>query len=1074
MFYIDLIYNVALLTALSVLSGFVENRCRRPALDPVLQGLLFGGVVVVGMLRPLSLEPGVFFDGRSVLLSLCGLFFGPVAVGIAAALAAAFRLYLGGAGQVVGVLVIAASSAVGLFFHGRAVRRGQEVSAGLLWCLGALVHVTMVLLLMLLPHAMSYDVFVRLALPVLAVYPVATVLIGKVLSDQRERKRFLAELQSSREEFRTTLYSIGDGIITTDGQGRVRQVNPVAERLLGWTEQEAFGRPYRDVFRIVNERTRAAVESPIERVLRDGCTVALTNHTILLARDGSEYPIADSGAPIRNRDGAIVGVVLVFRDQSSDRAAQRALQAERDNLRAIMTASPVAILVVDDTLCVSEANPAAERLFGRKLSGLSERTCGQFLGCISCGADKRCGHAELCPACVLFASLKEVFATGQPVYDREMAAVLGRQGEGRACWLRFSMESVSLEGRKHVLVALNDFTQHRQTEESLRRIEWMLSKKPPKPAPEAGPGGAEAGKAASGRIGRSVGRETLESIVSEQLNLLGTATAIREANGDLVFRQVESGWCRLLVQASDRLKALPEAEAAGWPEWVRRHLDAGARCAREALAARAPVDCEFLGSIRLYAVPIFMRGDVIGTINFIYGDPPRDPEAVRSYAEACGLDAEVAQREAAAYDSRPPYIIEMAKSRLAASAWLIGSLVEARLAEEEHAKLEDQFRHSQKMEAIGRLAGGVAHDFNNILQSILGYGELLLERLKAQGETLEFAREIVAEGRRAASLTRQLLAFARKQEIDPRVLDLNEAIAATLKMLRRLLSEDIELRWSPAKGPPCLVKMDVSQFDQILTNLVLNARDAITGSGKVLIGTQVVEMDAASCALNPDSQPGRYVMLVVSDNGCGMERSTLDRLFEPFFTTKELGKGTGLGLATVYGIVTQNRGFITVCSEPREGSSFKIYLPAEQSPELPAESEPSRRAEPSQGAGTVLMVDDEESLLRSGRRLLEGFGYTVLSAGSPAEAIRTAESYAGEIDVLLTDMVMPGMSGRDLWLKLGPLRPRMKCVFMSGYTANIIAQRSILEKGVSFLQKPFSRAALGDKLREVLSADIRQ
>ena len=795
MFFVDLIYNLALLAALSVFSGFLENRFRRPKLELVMQGLLFGCVAVVGMLRPLNLAPGVFFDGRSVMLSLCGLLFGPLAVGVAAAVAGACRLYLGGAGVVMGLLVIGSSAALGLLFRGRVLRPGRELALGPLWGMGLLVHVVLVLLMFTLPHAVVPDALMRVAPPILLVYPLATMLIGKVLGDQRERKRFMAELQSSREELRTTLYSIGDGIITTDGKGCVRQINPVAERLLGWREQEAFGRHYSEVFRIVDERTRKEIENPVERVLRDGCIVGLSNHTILLARDGKEHPIADSGAPIRNKAGAIAGVVLVFRDQSSERAAQRAVQVERDNLRAIMKASPVAILVVDDTLCVSAANPAAERLFGRKLDGLDERTCGAFLGCMNCRENRPCGHTERCPACVLFGALRDVLGTGLPVYDREMTVSLGTWGEARTCWIRFSVEAVTLEGRRHVLVAMNDFTQHRQTEEALRRIEWMLSKKPMRPLPEAAE--ADSQPASAGRVGRSVSRETLESIVSEQLNLLGTAAVVREANGDMVFSRIESGWCRLMAHACKALRGLPEEEAAKVPDWLRRHSDDWVRCAQEAVATRQPADRESLGDVRLYAVPVFMRGDVIGTIAFSYGDPPHDPAVVGAVAAVAGMDLEGAMREACAYDSRPPYIIEMAKSRLGASAWLIGSLVEARQAEEEHAKLEAQFRHSQKMEAIGRLAGGVAHDFNNILQSILGYGELLLEQLTEPGETREFVREIVSEGKRAASLTRQLLAFARKQEIDPKVFDLNEQIGATLKMLRRLLSEDIELGWRP-------------------------------------------------------------------------------------------------------------------------------------------------------------------------------------------------------------------------------------------------------------------------------------
>jgi CheY-like chemotaxis protein len=372
------------------------------------------------------------------------------------------------------------------------------------------------------------------------------------------------------------------------------------------------------------------------------------------------------------------------------------------------------------------------------------------------------------------------------------------------------------------------------------------------------------------------------------------------------------------------------------------------------------------------------------------------------------------------------------------------------------------------MDAIGRLAGGVAHDFNNILQSIIGYGELLLDKLSKTDEAHEFADEILSESKRAIALTRHLLTFARKQVIDPKVFDLNVVVSATLKMLNRLVGESIELEWHP-DADRCYVKMDATQVDQILTNLTVNARDALDGVGKVVIETGTEVLDERQCLRYPGLLPSRYITLSVTDGGCGMERATLDRLFEPFFTTKERGKGTGLGLATVYGIVKQNQGYISVQSTPGHGSTFKIYLPEHAAPTDHVE-EPVRSGNVSFGHETVLVVDDEESLLRAGRRMLETLGYVVLAAAGPDEALRLVKSYPNEIHVLLTDVVMPGMSGRDLWRKIERMRPTMKCIYMSGFTANIIAQRNALDRGVNFLQKPFTKTALGNKVHEVLSA----
>ncbi|MBI5577954.1 MAG: PAS domain S-box protein [Deltaproteobacteria bacterium] len=381
-------------------------------------------------------------------------------------------------------------------------------------------------------------------------------------------------------------------------------------------------------------------------------------------------------------------------------------------------------------------------------------------------------------------------------------------------------------------------------------------------------------------------------------------------------------------------------------------------------------------------------------------------------------------------------------------------------------QLENQFRQSQKMEAVGRLAGGVAHDFNNMLGVIIGYTELASMKLPADDPLQMYLDEVKSAAQRSADITRQLLAFARKQTIDPKVLDLNDTIASMLKMLRRLIGEDIDLLWKPAKDlwP---VKMDPAQIDQILANLMVNARDAIAGVGKITIETGKVEFDADYCQAHAGFIPGKYIMLAVSDDGCGMDKKTLVQLFEPFFTTKEVGKGTGLGLATIYGIVKQNNGFINVYSEPGIGTTFKIYLPR-QEPQAAAAEQPHKPAEIPTGTETVLLVEDERSLLKFAGMLLEELGYTVLAAGSPREAIRLAKEYTNEIHLLVTDVVMPEMSGRDLWEQIKASQPGLRCFFMSGYPANVIAHHGVLDEGVHFLQKPFSREAFATKIREAL------
>jgi PAS domain S-box-containing protein len=381
--------------------------------------------------------------------------------------------------------------------------------------------------------------------------------------------------------------------------------------------------------------------------------------------------------------------------------------------------------------------------------------------------------------------------------------------------------------------------------------------------------------------------------------------------------------------------------------------------------------------------------------------------------------------------------------------------------------LELQLHQAQKMESIGRLAGGVAHDFNNLLTVILGYAQIGLMRLDPTQPNYDNFEEIVKAAERSAGLTKQLLAFARKQTIAPKVLDLNDAVENMLNMLRRLIGEDINLAWQPATKL-WRVKVDPSQLDQILANLCVNARDAISDVGKITIETGVSTFDRAYCAANTEFIPGDYVLLAVSDNGCGMDKETVAQVFEPFFTTKGGDKGTGLGLATVYGIVRQNNGFINVYSEPGHGTTFKIYLPRyEDTPGIkPDEKEASLLC---QGQETILLVEDEKSILKMTTILLEKQGYTVLAANTPADAIKLAEKYADEIHLLMTDVVMPDMNGRDLANTIAPYCPNLKILYMSGYTANVIAHHGVLDEGVNFINKPFSVSSLSAKLREVLN-----
>ena len=385
----------------------------------------------------------------------------------------------------------------------------------------------------------------------------------------------------------------------------------------------------------------------------------------------------------------------------------------------------------------------------------------------------------------------------------------------------------------------------------------------------------------------------------------------------------------------------------------------------------------------------------------------------------------------------------------------------------ERVQLEQQLRQAQKMEAVGRLAGGIAHDFNNILTAITGYADLLLEDLAATDPRRQDADEIHKAADRAAGLTRQLLAFSRQQVLQPTVLEVNKLVSDLEKMLRRLLGEDVELstRLAPTTGR---VKADPGQLEQVVMNLAVNARDAMPNGGKLTLETANVDLNEAYAADHYPARAGPFVMLAVSDTGIGMSEETQAHMFEPFFTTKEKGKGTGLGLATVYGIIKQSGGFIWVYSEVGHGTTFKLYLPRVEELAERAAAPAQARTRPARGTETILVVEDEAPVRNVARQVLERHGYTVLEAPSAEAALDIATRYSGTIHLLLTDVVMPGLNGRELASRLADLRPDARVIFMSGYTDDAVTRHGVLEPGSAYVQKPFTPEAIARRVREVL------
>ena len=391
-------------------------------------------------------------------------------------------------------------------------------------------------------------------------------------------------------------------------------------------------------------------------------------------------------------------------------------------------------------------------------------------------------------------------------------------------------------------------------------------------------------------------------------------------------------------------------------------------------------------------------------------------------------------------------------------------------SETEHKKLEAQLQQAQKMEAIGTLAGGIAHDFNNLLTTIIGNADLALADLSADIPLYTNIEEIRKAGQRAASLTRQLLAFSRKQVIQPEVLNLNEILAGTEKMLRRLIGEDIDLVTIFA-SELLRAEVDPGQIEQVIMNLTVNARDAMPNGGKLTIETANVDLDEAYFRDHGvENRPGPFVMISVSDNGIGMDKEMQSHIFEPFFTIKDKGEGTGLGLSTVYGIVKQSGGYIWVYSEPGQGTTFKTYFPEAKGDAVSVKEDKTPR-DLHGGSETILVVEDEDSVRNMVQRILQEYGYRVLEAKNGEDALRVSEEHEGPIHLILTDVIMPGMSGRDLAGRLQQIRQETKVVYMSGYTDNTIARHGVLDKNIHFIEKPFTPEGLARKVREALDIE---
>jgi two-component system cell cycle sensor histidine kinase/response regulator CckA len=939
-------------------------------------------------------------------------------------------------------------------------------------------------------------------------------------SERRERE--------AQALYRAALYSIGDAVITTDTAGRVREMNPAAEKLTGWPESEARNKPLEEVFRIVNAETRAAAENPAHRALRENRVVGLSNQTLLRGRDGVERPIADSAAPIHDEQGTVTGVVLVFSDQTERYAAREALRESEAFIRTVMDNLPIGIAVnsTDPEVKFVYMNDNFPRIYRTTREALAdpdafweavyedaefrEQIRRRVLADCASGNPDRMVWRDI-PLTRRGDRTTYISARNTPVPDRRlMISTVWDVTDRRLAEERLRLQSSALEAVAYAVL----ITDREGTIEWANAAFTALTGYSAAEAVGRKPGELlKSGKhdaafyrtmwdtILAGNVwrGEIVNRRKEGGVYTEEMTItplrderggithfiaiksdvterkrtesrlrafaalgqqLGAAKTIREA-AQIVVDAADQllGWeaCTfdLCSPADQKLQHVlnmdtvdgrrvecPSTYANDAPSPLARRVitEGGLLILKESPTQMAPGGAAFGDTNRpsasILLAPIRRGREAIGLISIHSYTPQaydeKDLETLQSLADHCG-----------------------------------GALDRIR-AEERMRTAQEQLRQSQKMQSIGQLAGGVAHDFNNLLTVIQGHASLMRMGLSPEDQQHSL-QEISLAADRAANLTRQLLAFSRRQVMQAAPVSLNDIVSGMIKMLHRIIGEDITLQTRLLNGG-APVYADPGMIEQVLLNLAVNARDAMPKGGQISISITAVSFDAAAAALRPHGRPGQFIRLSFSDTGCGIPSEHLPRIFEPFFTTKDIGKGTGLGLATVDGIVAQHQGWIEVQSTVGQGTTFHVYLPrwTESAPAQTA----TRAAAPVRGGHeTILLVEDESPLRGFVIRVLERYGYRVLAASDGVAALELWRQHRDAVDLLLTDIIMPeGLSGPELAGQLAAAKPGLKVIYMSGYSGDKAGRNLKLREGFNFLEKPFGAVKLAQTVRQRLDA----
>jgi PAS domain S-box-containing protein len=894
--------------------------------------------------------------------------------------------------------------------------------------------------------------------------------------DYTQLEKNLLESRSITEEIMTYMT---EGLVLTDTRGRIIFINQRLSEMLEYLPEEVIGERWLDM--VPAEQQAIAKQAEARRA--QGYT---DRYEIMLHRkDGHKFPVLIGAGPrFDKQSNEFIGTMGVVTDITERKLVEDALRESEEKHRRLFETMAQGVVYQATDMTILLANPAAEKILGLSLAQMrGKSSINQSWKMIQEDGTKVPGKDH--PAMIALRTGQTVGPVVRGVFHPERNAYV---------WLSITVVPLFQPGETkpfQVYATFEDVTERKRSEEFLQESESRFRSIYENTAVGLAQVSLDfkiisANEAYCNMLGYQekdlVGRhlkeithaDVIEENIQKQSNLAsGKIDHYRmekkfiHKNGETVHAILDANLIRdpsgkaiyflgSVVDITERKQA--EMDLQSQKELLKGILDSIKDIIGVQLPDHTMVQYNRAGYELLGLTKDQIQGKKCYTL-LGRNHPCENCAASRAYISK---ELETIEK----------YIPELGRHFLCSSNPILDNNKNIKLVIQqltditEKKKIDEQLNQAQKMESVGRLAGGVAHDFNNMLGVILGHTELALLQTDENHDLYSDLKEIQKAAKRSADTTKQLLAFARKDIISPKQIDLNDTVESMLNMLRRLIGEDIDLVWKPA-AHLWPVKMDPSQIDQILANLCVNARDAIDGVGKLTIETGIKTFDEEYCKEHAGFIPGDFVLLAVSDNGCGMEKDILDNLFEPFFTTKDVGKGTGLGLATIYGIVRQNKGFIDVYSEPGQGSTFNIYLPRLVADEYFDKKVPEKKAV-ARGTETILLVEDEPSILRMTRMMLERKGYSVLTAATPLEAMEKAKNHSGAIDLLMSDVVMPEMNGRDLAGQITALYPDIRLLFMSGYTADVIAHHGVMDHGVAFIQKPFSMADMATKVREAL------